>query len=258
MVNDLIKKAQDVVEENASAILTAVGVVGTVSTAVLTGRACFQASNVLADPDNRQVLTPEGDSHRPITRQEQLKLVWALYIPPVGAGAVTITSIILANRMSASKAAALAAAYGVKDKAFQEYRDKVQEKLTGKKQEEVREEIAQDRVNANPPGNLIIVGTGEVLCYDVLTDRYFQSTVEKIRQAEVAVNLEITQNDEVSLSRFYEEIGLKVTPYSETVGWNANRTCRVEFSTVMTDDNRPCIAVDFSQYPEISYHKVWD
>lgn len=249
MVNDLIKKTQEAVVENSSAILTAVGVVGTAGTAVLTARATYKASEILFSQDEDAADIPTTD---------KIRLVWPHYVPPVALGTLTIAAIIMANRMSTSRAAALAAAYGVKEKAFQEYKDKAAEKLGLKKQEEVREEIAQDRVNQNPPGNLIIVGTGEVLCYDVLTDRYFQSTVEKIRQAEVAVNLEITQNDEVSLSRFYEEIGLKVTPYSETVGWNANRTCQVQFTTVMTDDNRPCIAVDFAQYPEITYHKVWD
>lgn len=252
MLNDLFKKVQDLAEENASAIFTAAGVVGTVSTGVLAGRASFKAAKTI-----REQQEFVGDDFE-LTTKNKVMMVWPEYIPAIGVGGLTITSIIMANRVSSNKAAALAAAYGLKDKAFQEYREKISEKFGDKKAVEVNDEIAQDRVNANPPGNLIIVGTGEVLCYDVLTDRYFQSTVEKIRQAEVAVNLAITQNDEASLSRFYEEIGMKVTPYSETVGWNANRTCSVQFSTVMTDDGRPCIAVDFAQYPEISYHKTWE
>ncbi len=275
MVNDLFKKAQDLVEENASVILTAVGVVGTVSTAVLTGRAAFKAAEILEErkysPWVRAVDNPnavEDDPHthvitieeewEDVSTLDKAKMVWIQFIPPVGAGALTIASIIMANRVSSNKAAALAAAYGLKDKALQEYKDKVAEKFGNKKETEVRDEIAQDRVNQNPPQNIIITGTGDVLCYDALSDRYFESTIEKIRQAENAVNFEIANHDEVSLGRFYEEIGLKVTPYSDTVGWNIDKRCEVQFSTVMTDDGRPCISIDFAIWPEVSYHKTWE
>lgn len=264
MLADIVNKAKQVAEENASAILTAVGVVGTASTAVLTGRATFKAAYIIHKESLQRTPTDDGEvgsdfSGLPdLTVNEKIKLVWPQYIPPVASGCVTIASIIYANRVSSNKAAALAAAYGLKDKAFTEYKEKVLEKFGEKKSEEVSNEIAQDKVNANPPQNIIVVGTGEVLCYDALSDRYFQSTVEKIRQAENAVNFEIAQHDEVSLSRFYEEVGLKVTAYSDTVGWNIDRKCEIQLSTVMTDDGRPCIAVDFARYPEISYHKTWE
>jgi hypothetical protein len=265
VVSDLFKKAQDLVEENASAILTAVGVVGTVSTAVLTGRASFKAAQLISDEEDRRIRKlheqpSDIDMSNPIQLElkDKVMLVWPQYIPATGVGTLTIASIIMANRVSSNKAAALAAAYGLKDKALQEYKDKVVEKFGDKKATEVKDDIAQDRVNANPPQNIIITGAGDVLCYDSLSDRYFESTIEKIRQAENTVNFEIANHDEVSLGRFYEEIGLKVTPYSDTVGWNLNNPCKVEFSTVMTDDGRPCIAVEFASWPEVSYHKIYE
>jgi hypothetical protein len=149
--------------------------------------------------------------------------------------------------------------YSMSDKTFQEYKEKVREKLGQTKEQGVRDEMAQKRVEDNPPTDrtVIITGTGDVLCYDVLTDRYFRSTVEKIRQAQNEVNFLITNQDEVSLSRFYEEIGLKVTPYSDEVGWNIENTCEVEITTVMTPNNEPCIAIDFKRWPKPDYTKVW-
>jgi hypothetical protein len=246
VVSDLFKKAQDLVEENASAILTAVGVVGTVSTAVLTGRASFKAAQLISDEEDRRIRKlheqpSDIDMSNPIQLElkDKVMLVWPQYIPATGVGTLTIASIIMANRVSSNK-------------------DKVVEKFGDKKATEVKDDIAQDRVNANPPQNIIITGAGDVLCYDSLSDRYFESTIEKIRQAENTVNFEIANHDEVSLGRFYEEIGLKVTPYSDTVGWNLNNPCKVEFSTVMTDDGRPCIAVEFASWPEVSYHKIYE
>ena len=57
----------------------------------------------------------------------------------------------------------------------------------------IRDEIAQDRVNANPPNSreVLIAGTGEVLFFDMLTGRYFQSTMEDIKRAENKVNYRV-------------------------------------------------------------------
>lgn len=259
VISELAKKAQFFVTENSTAILTGVGVAGTVATAILSGKASFKAAHILSDPDNRQRLLPEGDRHRPINRMEQLQLIWPQYIPAVGVGAVTITSIIFSNRISTKEAAAMAAAYGLSERAFAEYKDKVVEKIGQNKETAVRDEIAQDRVNANPVNTreLILAGTGEVLCYDVLTGRYFQSSVEEIKRAENAVNYDIVNHDSASLSKFYDEIGLPPTPYSDSVGWDIDNRCDVKFSTVMSIDDRPCVSIDFGRWPKADYQKVW-
>jgi hypothetical protein len=60
-----------------------------------------------------------------------------------------------------------------------------------------------------------------------------------------------------SLSMFYEEIGLPPTPYTDSVGWNMNNHMEVKLSTVMSVDNRPCIAIDFSKQPLPDYDNNW-
>jgi Family of unknown function (DUF6353) len=61
-----------------------------------------------------------------------------------------------------------------------------------------------------------------------------------------------------SLSAFYDEIGLPPTPYSDTVGWNSLREMvDVQYSTVMSADDRPCIAIDFVTPPYPEYDRTW-
>lgn len=256
MVNDIFKSVQRVVSENSAAILTGMGVTGTVSTAVLTARATFKAAALIDEETSRR-----SDPDYPagaMTTADKAKLVWPQYIPAVGVGAVTVGCIVAANRVSSKQAAAFAAAYGLKDKAFEDYKEKVQEKLGVKKETEVRDEIAAERVASNPGREIVIITGADVLCYDMLSDRYFQSTIEKIKQAENTLNYEIANHDEVSLSRFYDEIGLKPTPFSDTIGWNIDRRPTLQFSTVMSPDDRPCIAIDFGCWPEPSYHKRYE
>jgi len=259
MFDVVVKKLTDMVDENKTTILTGIGVAGTVTATVLSGRAGMKAARIIDREEFQR--DPSGDdmSIPSLTTKEKIWLAGPQFLPAAGTCAIAVTATIFSNRLSAKETAAMAAMYSMSDKTFQEYKEKVREKLGQNKEQGVRDEMAQKRIEDNPPTDrtVIITGNGDVLCYDVLTDRYFRSTVEKIRQAQNEVNFLITNQDEVSLSRFYEEIGLKVTPYSDEVGWNIENTCEIEISTVMTPNNEPCVAIDFKRWPTAGYTKVW-
>lgn len=253
--SSLLEKGQTVITENSTAILTAAGVAGTVATAVLTGRASFKAAEIIEttyelDENGKRIFQ---------TRSDKVKLVWPQFIPPVAMGATTIASIIFANRISTKRAAALAAAYGISDKAFQEYKEKVVQYIGEKKETTMRDEIAQDKVNSNPPDtrSIIIAGTGDVLFYDGPTGRYFTSNMETIKQAENKVNHELVHHMYASLSLFYDAIGLPPTSYSDDVGWNNENLLEMEYSTTISEDNRPCIVIDFKVAPVTGYAKLY-
>lgn len=257
-------KLKFLLNENSTTILTAVGVGGTVATAVLTGRATFKAANIISQEQETSLAEwREGETVLPpheFSKTEKTKLVWRLYLPPVATGVLTVTSIIYANKISSKKIAALAVAGGISERALQEYKDKVVERLGPKQDQKLRDEIAQDHVKANPVSSreVMIVGTGEVLFYDELTGRYFQSTMEDVKRAENKVNYELIHFMSCSLSHFYDEIGLPPTPYTDSVGWNMNNNMEVKFSTTLSDDNRPCIVISFARNPIADYEKHWD
>src|SRR5688572_12361754 len=94
---DLVKTIQKLVQDNSTAILTGVGVAGTVSTAVLTGRASFKAARMIDRAVDMYNEDPEP-ARETFDRQDKAKLVWKLYIPPAATGLFTVTSIVLANR----------------------------------------------------------------------------------------------------------------------------------------------------------------
>jgi hypothetical protein len=253
-------KIKFLLEQNSTTILTAVGVIGTVGTAVLTGRASFKAADLISEQQLRSMTESTPEDYIPTVRSktEKAKLVWSLYLPPVATGVLTITSIIYANKISSKKIAALTIAAGASERAFQEYKDKVIEKLGAKQDEKIRDDVAQDRVTANPVGSQVLVaGSGEVLCYDMLTGRYFNSTMEDIRRAENKVNYELIHYDSCNLSTFYDELGLEATTFTDSVGWNVDNHMNVKVSTVLSKDNRPCLAIDFSRPPISDYEKRW-
>lgn len=267
---DSIKtQAQQFVTDNATGILTAGGVAGVVVTSVLTARSTFKAAEIIEVENARRRATemqePESTEPQrrepPMTPVDKVKMVWPQYIPPVATGGLTIASIIMANRLNAQRIAAITAAYAISENRLKDFQKKVEQKLTGPKNQQVYDEIAQDRVNENPPNReIIIVGDGRnVLCYDMFSGRYFTSTHENIKQAELATNGELYHHDYASLSFFYDELEIPPTGYSDEVGWNSGATgpMEVRFSTVMSPDNKPCLAIDFVVAPIPNYTQLY-
>jgi hypothetical protein len=257
-LNDAKHGVAKFAEANAAALLTAGGVVGTVATAVLTGRATFKAAEILAiERAQRQVEElgePDLDVPLPtLTTKEKALKVWPLYIPPVLLGGATIASIIMSNRVSAQKAAALAAAYGLAERNLSEYKEKVAEKLTGPKKTAIDDELAQDRVNKTDGYQNIVMVEGEVLCYDESTARYFNSTMENIKAAVNSTNAEILNHDFATATYFYEEIDLPGTTWTDEVGWNRDQLLDLKYSTVLSPNGKPCIAIDFKVLPKTDY-----
>ena len=254
---DLVKRAEKLAVDNSPVILTAIGVTGTITTALFAGRASFKAAQIIAE-EERAARESTGDEGYTCNTRRKFDLTWKLYIPAIGTGVLTVACIIAANRIGTRRAAAMAAAFSLSEKAFTEYKEKVIEKLGDADEKKVRDEIAQDRVNRNPLSSreVIITGNGDVLCHDSITGRYFQSNVESLRKAQNDINAQINHDYYASLSDFYNLIGLPDTKYSGEVGWNSDVQLELKFSTVLSEDGRPCISLEFEVYPIRDYFRV--
>jgi len=258
-------KAAQFITKNASGLLTAGGVIGVGVTAVLTARATIKAHGIIREKvairqANYEALEGEAPLPPDLTKTEIAQAVWPHYVPPAIAGVATIASIIMANRMSAKRAAALAAAYSISETRLQEYKDKVAEKFGKNKARSVRDDLAQDQVTNNPPSKeVIILGSGDVLCFEPLTGRYFTSSVEIIKRAENAIHEELFQTHSASLSEFFDKIGLESTTFSDMMGWNNvhDDLVTISFTTTLTPDNRPCLVLNYSQVPGPDFHRLY-
>lgn len=261
LFTDVKDKVAEFASDNATTLLTAGGVVGVVGTAILSGRAGFKLGTTKRDQQREihsdLVNGPSADEFQDLAVEdvEILKknlIVAAIpeLIPPVITGTATITAIIMANRMSAQKAAALAAAYGLAERNFADYKTKVEEKLTGPKKQQIDDELAQESVSRTPGSDKIVFVEGEVLCFEKPGGRYFNGTVERIRQAMNVTNSEVHKEGFVPLSFFYEELGLDGTKWADEVGFNREHLLDLTFTTTLAPGNRPCVVFDFVRYPK--------
>lgn len=251
-VRNYVKIAEKYAIDNSPGILTAVGVTGTVATAVLTGKATLRYQALRLDARLAQ-----EDPNEKIEPRVLAPIMARCFAPPVIVGGLTIGAIIGANHIGTRRAAAMAAAYTISEKAFSEYKEHAIEALGEKKEAAVRDRIAQKRVDENPPSenNVLIIGTGEVRCLDLWSMRYFDSSVEAIKSAMNYTNYQVNNQGYASLTDFYDNVGLVRTAESDEVGWTSDKLLELEFSTALSPDGRPCVTFNFQTIPVRDYHR---
>lgn len=229
----MTKQAEKLLHDNSPAILTAIGISGTLSTAYLVGKTSYEIGYEFYDET---------------TAKENFKKHWKRYIPAAISATITIGCIIAANRVGSKRAAAAYSVLTVTEKAFAEYKDKVVETIGERKERTVQDGIAQDRVNANPSSgrDIIVAGPGNVLCYESYTGRYFYSDMETLRKAVNELNSRLNREIYANLSDFYAIVGLPYTSNSNDIGWDSDKLLELRYTTVLSDDGRPCIAFDYN------------
>lgn len=245
-IKGLANKALFHFNKNSPTILAGVAVAGVAATAVIAAVNHAKAVDIYYS-ENRAVHKvrdiPEDRKERTI---DFVKTTWKCYIPAGIVGAATVGCIIGSNRVGLGRTAAVQAALVAVERSYDEYRDKVIEEYGESKDRTIRNEIAKDRVAALPPSATIISGPGNVLSCELYTGRYFTSDMETLRRAVNDLNARLITHDMASLQDFYDMIGLLPTQVSDDLGWNSDKMMELEFTTVLTEDGRPCLAFEYN------------
>lgn len=233
-------------------ILIGFGLTGMVMTAVLAVKATPKALEKIEE----KKVEEKVEELPPI---DIFKITWKYYVPAATSAVFAGACIIGANSVNAKRNAAIATAYKLSETAFAEYKGKVIETIGEKKEKTVREKVAQERVEKNPvtKREIIFTNTGDTLCYDPLSGRYFKSDIDKIKRAENEINRRMLHDISgyASLNEFYDEIGLSHTDIGDNLGWNAYNLLDLDYFPQMTDDGQPCVAIDYKVAPRYDYER---
>lgn len=151
--NELITKLNGAVnrvgfqlKKHSPEILIAVGVVGTVASAVLACKATLKVNEIMDETKTNidrihtateKGQTEAGEVYELEDSKKDLTLVYAqtgikvakLYAPAIALGALSITSILASNNILHKRNVAIAAAYATVDNGFKNYRNRVIERF---------------------------------------------------------------------------------------------------------------------------------
>lgn len=247
------KSIKGVLERHAPEILTGIGVAGMVTSTVLAVKATPKACLLINDrKDELEV------EKLPVT--ELVKTTWKCYIPAVVTCGASIACLVGASSVNFKRNAALATAYKLSEAALSEYKDAVIETIGEKKEQSVRDKVAEERLKKNPvsKSEVIVTGNGTTLCYDPVGNSYFKSNIQQIESAKNKLNARMLSENYVSLNDFYDELGIGPTKLGDDLGWDIYKDGLVEiaFSSQLAEDGTPCLVMDYSIAPRYEYYKV--
>lgn len=164
-----IHKAGFALKKSSPEILVAVGVIGTVASAVMACKATMKIDDILEESkdklDKIHTCADDPEMEEQYSEEDAKKdtvLVYAhtglklakLYGPALGLGIVSIGSILASNHILRKRNAALAAAYAVANRTLKDYRERVIERFGEEvdrqlryniKAEEIEETIMDDK-----------------------------------------------------------------------------------------------------------------
>lgn len=257
-----LRRFGQTLKDNSPSILSAVAAAGVVGTAILAIKATPLALEALREARNDKVVEPvtinNHEDTQELTVKEVVAATWRIYIPTVIVGAATCACIFGSSSISNRKNAAMLGAYTLVDTAFREYKDKVIEQIGAPKEDKVRDAVAAERIENNPvsAATVIVTGSGDQLCHDAVSGRYFRSDIEKIRKAENEFNSQVLGGDMWgSLNDFYTLLGLEHLAIGEVLGWNTLKLLDIKYSSHLTDNGVPCLAIDYRTLPFTDYSK---
>lgn len=235
-------------------LLTGFGIAGMVTSTVLAVKATPKALRLIEhEKEVREV--------EELTPVETVKAAWKCYIPAAVTGVASIACLIGANRVSSKRHALLATAYKLTESAFADYREKVVETVGEKKEQAVRDRVHKERVEKNPPSQneVIITKSGDTLCCDYESGRYFKSDIDKIHRAVNMLNKQLLVDDYVSLNDFYDLLDLEGTDLGARMGWKitdvGKSLIEINIGSCLTPDGVPCIAIDFKVPPKYGFDR---
>lgn len=248
-----------ILKKNAPTIFSSTAIVGVVTTSYLSARATLQADKKLTKIHylENDLSAEFPDAYSGTERRKRLvrdiKECWVLYIPTAASGVITIGCIIGGTRVNNKRMAAAQAAFIISERAYSEYKDKVLETYGEGKEQKIRDAIVEDRIRANPPGPTIVLGSGSVLCREGHTGRYFESDMETLRRSVNDLNARLNHHDTCSLDDWYYLIGMPGTANSGDLGWHSDHLLSLVFTSVLTEDGRPCLSFDYDPHPRPLY-----
>ena len=247
------KSIKGVLERHAPEILTGIGVAGMVTSTVLAVKATPKACLLINDrKDELEV------EKLPVT--ELVKTTWKCYIPAVVTCGASIACLVGASSVNFKRNAALATAYKLSEAALSEYKDAVIETIGEKKEQSVRDKVAEERLKKNPvsKSEVIVTGNGTTLCYDPVGNSYFKSNIQQIESAKNKLNARMLSENYVSLNDFYDELGIGPTKLGDDLGWDIYKDGLIDiaFSSRLAEDGTPCLVMDYSVAPRYEYYKV--
>ena len=189
-------------------VLSALSIAGVFATAVLSAKATAKALEQADEQDD----------------------AWKCYIP-VALTAIATAACILGNCiLNKKQQASLMSAYALLANSYKQYQLKTKEIFGDDADAKIKQAMRIEQ-----PKKVTVTRSGLLTCstldwgtddeevkhlfYDTFSNRYFESTISKVLQAEINIGNDFSLGGWVSMNDFYDQLGLSHVDGGDEIGW---------------------------------------
>lgn len=225
-LKNILYKTTVQLKRNSPTILTCFAACGLVATTVTAIRATPKAMKIVEEAKKGDT----DNTKRDLEKTEIVRLTWKYYIPSAVFCVTTLICMFGANALNKRQQAQLMSAYAIVNQSYKRYTSKVKE-LYGEDVHKtvtdaiVKEDCKDISVNAYSAFSSSSLdfddGNSEVrhTFYDSFSNRYFETTISKVLQAEYHLNRNFTLRGDNTVNEFYEFLGLASIDGGDYIGW---------------------------------------
>jgi hypothetical protein len=244
-------KIKSLLKRSSPTILTCLSAVGVVVTAAMAVKATPKAVDIIRA---REGIDHEGNYYGP-TKLEIIQSCWKCYIPTTLVGLSTIACIFGANILNKRNQAALVSAYAFLSESYRQYKNGAIKVYGEDADSKIKVEMAKDAYVTANGLTLYSLDTDpadNILCYDLFSQRYFETTMAAVLNAEYNVNRNLCLGKDVSINEFYEFLGIEKIEHGDEIGWSYDALIEdgfmwLDFENTFSfmDDGMECCIISF-------------
>ena len=173
---------------------------------------------------------------------EKVKVAGPVYLPAIGMFLLSSGCSIGGCAIGNKRLSDATALYSVTSAALRRTEEKLVEVVGDKKAQDVHKAVAEDILKANPvkAHDVELTGKGDVLFFEPLTGRYFRSSLDAVKNANVDFKDYTIRKIWGSVNEWYDFLGLRPAKLGKFVGWNVDHNIDAWFDEGHTDDKELC------------------
>ncbi len=268
------------VKKNKPTVYLYAGIFGMIGTCVAVGKASIKAHDILVWEETKrqreyieaknqmESINPNScmPEYKALTPVDKVRLTWKTFVPSAILGVGSIWCLVMSNKESMKREAAVLGAYHLANEHLHSYEKKVESLMGEAKNKQIKEEIATEKAQKalETDKNVIINDSsadGLMWCYSIPEQRWFRSSYEIIKTAENHINERLKDEMSVCVNDFYDAIGSKDLPQVATGyknGWNVNNDwLRVVYGSYI-ENGRYGMSIDYNIEPLQSLYGDYD
>lgn len=261
-LNTCLTKTTSFVKQNSPTIMTILSIGGLAATVYFTVKGTKDSESKKLERQKEHLINKDEAD-----KKEEVLDTAKAYAPAAVSAIVTCALIIGSNVISKKQQATLVGAYSLLSYNYKRYRDTVTERYGKEVDHDILRHIEVEKaknVNLNAPSltqscSLDIDNEHETprLFWDSFSERYFESTMSRVIQAQYHLNRNFTLGQFVTLNDFYEFLGISKVDGGDDIGWYWNDCYQwIDFfnePAKVDDMDAVIVGAEFPPQPEVIF-----